>query len=514
MKKIFNILFFALISLCQSYQAQADYFFTRQGAVNINIASVVEEINTSNYLATVLTDSYVANNVFHPRKNQFYRINQHGALIDSILIDLGNNIISGGILKVGAYYYLGVIPMVTYSINNTITFFPSIWKYDANLNLVKKVILDSVVNSYPVVQSLILKNNKLFTGYYEYVNGASIKLYKLNLQLTKQDSAVIAGTVLSDINSYGNNLLISGVALFPQPQFANSSVQVMEVDTSFNIISQHNLDSLAHFNYGGYVTSIPPYSSIYPINKHKYIFIGQSPVPDSNSISPTGSLIKMVTSVIENNHQVTSTSFFGSNNYRHNFTTIGYKGSMRYNAIYSVAFAISKNTPSISQIIVKQPSYMLLQKTDTNGVTKWANYVGGDKYYFPTDIYATADSGALVYGLRYDSAAPKVVDVGEAFIMKIDKNGNQEFVGIINNGQLNISPIKCFPNPAQDKLYFDVPFAEEIDIRIIDVLANEVVKIKNYQNLSALTITELKPGAYFYTIKTKNNFYTGKFVRE
>ena len=77
-----------------------------------------------------------------------------------------------------------------------------------------------------------------------------------------------------------------------------------------------------------------------------------------------------------------------------------------------------------------------------------------------------------------------------------------------------INCIKIYPNPSNDKIFFDIPFQDNIEITVFSTLGSEVLKIKDYPNLSALNVSGLKDGVYLYKVRTKTNNYSGKFVKE
>jgi len=156
---------------------------------------------------------------------------------------------------------------------------------------------------------------------------------------------------------------------------------------------------------------------------------------------------------------------------------------------------------------------LLFQKHNSSGSVVWSRYYGGDMYYLPTGVTATADGGALFYGVRYDSVNPKVMDVTEAFILKLDKDGNQVFTQVFENGRPKALKATCFPNPAQNELHFELPSNESMEIILADPMGRVVKSWTNYRSLSTLTISDLPPGCYFYHITSKTQQYSGKFVK-
>lgn len=79
----------------------------------------------------------------------------------------------------------------------------------------------------------------------------------------------------------------------------------------------------------------------------------------------------------------------------------------------------------------------------------------------------------------------------------------------------NEKNVLCYPNPANTEVYFDIPSNEkQIDIELYNILGALVLSQKNYANRSAISISTLSKGLYYYKIKTAKNEYVGKVVKE
>jgi hypothetical protein len=144
----------------------------------------------------------------------------------------------------------------------------------------------------------------------------------------------------------------------------------------------------------------------------------------------------------------------------------------------------------------------------------WEKTYGNDMYYRPISIIITQDSGCLISGMRYDSANTAYPGIAENFLLKLDKNGNNPIIGIKKYGESNYRSFTFYPSPAKEKIVFDFPLQESIDLIIMNILGEEIMEIKNYQNLDDVDIRHLLPETYIFRAKTKNGFYTGKFIKE
>lgn len=87
-------------------------------------------------------------------------------------------------------------------------------------------------------------------------------------------------------------------------------------------------------------------------------------------------------------------------------------------------------------------------------------------------------------------------------------------LGIENNAYIN-KIAKVYPNPAQNTLFVDIQQATNgVEIELFDVLGNR--QRNQIANLAEakLDISMLPNGIYYVRIKSNNNFYTQKFVKE
>ncbi len=90
---------------------------------------------------------------------------------------------------------------------------------------------------------------------------------------------------------------------------------------------------------------------------------------------------------------------------------------------------------------------------------------------------------------------------------------NDDTTGIAKN-TANGKNVLCYPNPANTEVYFDVPSTTQMDIEIYNTLGSLVLSKKNYSNRTAISISELNNGLYYYKIKTDKAEYAGKIKKE
>jgi hypothetical protein len=499
-----------ILTLSSIFAAKSQFIYTKQEGSTLFFNNIIEKKNSSNYLIVCVKQSKIPNSFFNKLESKLLIINQQGNLVDSLGMD-SNFVLSRPFLFFNNHYYFSGTLYKYYPSNNYASFI-TLLKFDLNLNLVKKTVLDSLYNQYPDNIKSIQTNNSIYTSYSVGAPSTNFKVFKLGLNLVKKDSTLLIGEDMVDIENYDNTILISGTN-FPQSGI-NTSLQVAELDTSFNVLSRFNIDSLTYISICGQKVGLSGFSAnLNYLGSKKYMLTG-SYLVCSPPTSSTQTLFKLktITSIVKNNNKVQSTVITALPGLDHYRTAQSTACSLRNSLVFSTALVT--NSASVNIPDTTNTTQIQVQCVDSAGTLKWVKYLGGDMYYFPTCIYATADSGAIVCGIRYDTAAPKIKNVTEAFVMKIDKNGNQVFVGIQQNGKINTHYHKIYPNPSQNQIHFDIPLQTNIEIVIYDLLGKEEKRIESYKNLSPLDISELKPGTHIYKIKTTTGVFSGKFIKE
>lgn len=502
LKTIIYLLGLALGSFCN---AQSQVFYNKQTLKN-SFFNIVEQTNSSNYIITNNSQGSFNNYAFYNSACQLLKINSLGNLTDSLTLDT-NVWVNSGIVPIGNFYYLFTSEVKYYGSYNYASL-QVMLKYDANFNLILKKRIDSLYNHSVTFSKVLSKNNRVYMVYSTTPTDSTIRLYKFDYNLNTLATATLTGDLLYDAESFENGLLLCGVK-FPQATSVTPN-QVAELDTLFNVVSRFNVDSLTFLsNCGQTITSKGTVVNLSALGNNKYLISGYDAVV---SCQPNGpSQFKTLFSIIKNNNRVLQTHIVAKPGFENLLTVNGQTSSRRFNSAYTVGYV---GNASLINIPSNAHTFLSINKIDTSGALVWTKYFGGDMYYFPVSVYASKDSGAIICGLRYDSVAPKRVNVGEAFVLKVDKNGNQLFVGIKENGRINTHYHKCYPNPANNSIQFDVPFQTNMEVIIYDLFGRQQLCVKDYTNLSPLTISELGPGTYSYRIKTTTGVFSGKFVKD
>ncbi len=490
--------------LCFLLRANAQIIYTHQVSKNTDFFSITQDSNTDDYFILNINLEYFPVKI---TKSQILKLSPLGVLKDSLNFP-SNYYCTSNLTPVDTFYYVYGTLIKNYG-PGLDSYFTTVYKISRNLEVVKQKILDSIQDEFTRNNKIVLKGNFLYTMETRYSSN-KIKLYKLDKNLNKLDSTEFQGMLASDLISYGNNLLISGFGFPFGSVYGNA--QVAEIDTLFNVLSRFNLDSLSYVNPGcaSKVGMFPPICNLFEINNKKYIASGFYPVVYSATCQNN---YRRVTSCIMDNQTVLKTNISGDNSENHLASTSN-ASSLKYGRIYSFSmkgYNLSNPFPPQSNT-----TSILVEKIDTSGNFLWQKYYGEpDMYYCPYGICATSDSGAVICGMRYNLLNPAVVGACEGFVMKIDKNGNFDFVGINDKEGYTLNKHRCFPNPVGEELMFDFPLLKEtLNIVIYDDFGKQIKEVSQYERDRPINISNLKPGIYHYRAMSNKNVYTGKFVKE
>jgi hypothetical protein len=492
--------------MCVSISAHGQFFSLYQKPWNNQFYTILDPDNNGNFRVVNLRQ--YSNGPTKIRKNQILVYSQTGVLTDSIA--LYRNIFPvKAPLKIGSFYYWSCI--YNDSLQNL-------------TNQQKAYIMKTDLNFYPVAFSsvsysmqadiptnVVSVGNRFYLGNTAYSNN-QCKIYKLNLSFQKIDSITFSVSpnysTIEELSVSGDSIIVSAFNII-----SSDVVSKITIDTSLNILNNFPLNNLGTYTLGqcsGTYIMTPFHTKIVPLTATKIFVAGSSNVATSpvplcdlqNGI--INSILSFSNTVIINNVKKVpgkAVTYMDQTNWLDH----------KYNSIITVG-NIGHNYQS-NALLQGQATSIYVNKTDSTGNIIWERTYGGDMYYRPMSIKFTADTGCLIAGIRYDSVNTTYPDIAESFLLKLDKNGNNAFVGIAEHGKLNFNYHQCYPNPANENIYFDLPLQEKIEIKIYDAFGNDVLTLKEYQNLTGLEISGLPKGIYFYKIKTLYTSYSGKFIR-
>ncbi len=89
------------------------------------------------------------------------------------------------------------------------------------------------------------------------------------------------------------------------------------------------------------------------------------------------------------------------------------------------------------------------------------------------------------------------------------------FEKYLNINKLTYNTFNIYPNPAKDFIFIDFLNSEILDVQILiyDITGKELLSKKVNNNDNKIDISSLKSGVYFIKIKTKNQIYTSKLIK-
>jgi hypothetical protein len=498
MKKIVYInLLCTLVFNCRS-----QYLYLKQDSVNTYYFSPIFKLNSPNIL--VLSKSQVNNWTGTNKASKILEIDPKGKLVNSVPLD-SQLILSAQLVRMGSHYYVLGTKYRKYS-NGDSVFIPTIYKFDANLNFQLALSLDSAKHIL-TAQKMIQKGQELFVVTNSLNNFVpdSLFFYKTNPQLSQLSKSSNKGYFM-EIANYGAGILLAAQGI---PQCGTGTF-IAHMDTAFQVINCFDPDSVgyvpqcnASFDLGTGITNIIETAA------NKYLIWSSSAVPQ-----PAHGCIgkpMIITNVIENNNKLLKTSLSGIEGYNNVSLHNGFMATRSNQNIYGIALSAYHGCLFP---VCSGSTRILIQKMDLGGNIKWVRYFGGDMFYYPVSITSTPDSGVVICGIRYDTLAPLIKGIGESFILRYNQNGEIVTSSLHLKDEPEILKVKCFPNPTIGKVHFEIASDEEFQIVILDQCGREVIRLINYKNLSALDISILPKGFYFYKGNSSFSNFSGKFVLE
>jgi hypothetical protein len=463
--------FFLFVILSTGFftTAYTQIIYTKQGNTHNNFFDVYEEPITQNLIISCVNATVIPTSNYENNKSCFLKTTSGGTQIDSISIS-GNFSINGKMLVHNNFYYIYGVEHSSADINNR-WLYPTLIKYDSNFHEIKKTKLDSqYVGFVSTIQSTCIINNQLYTTFF-YGNNPKARIFKLSLNLDIKDTLTYYASTVTSMIKQGNNLLVSGGGFPNQSPLGRS--QAMLMDTNFNVINRFNFDSVAINSITNCTEELgifPQDCNLVEISNNSYYAAGFFPASYTSGCTAFDD--QAVYAVVKNNSLVIKGGFYGTSGgareMNANFTA-GADRQGKY--IYNTCVSNWTNNNFFGNYT---PTSILTAKIDTSGNLIWQKYFDSPGYFYhPSGIYATADSGIVIVGRRYNTVNPQIINALEGFVLKLDKNGNQVFTGINDKEITNANTFNLFPNPTINEAYIHFPHLEnelEINIKVIDML--------------------------------------------
>lgn len=441
--------------------------------------------------------------------HQILTFNMSGQLLDSTFLPRGFNPVSIPYKFGNNYYWTAVYyDTLSASINSQRAY---ILKLDSLYNAIDVKKLNISPSTIELPSNVIKINNSLFVSVKNQINN-ELKLYKLDTQLNKRDSITFNGNqnILELTETYDKKILATGYGFHP---IAVSGSQKIMIDTSFNITNIYNLDSLTYVVAGGspatgcssQISVDALYFKILPISYTKNYLIGHYDVVYNANCNAKKNLIH---SIINQTNQVISTKIIGDST-----RDVRYADNLNYACFNSGSIYTLASESYTGQILQNNNTSILVSKSDTLGNLKWLKRYGDDMFYRPVSIIQTLDSGLLISGIRYDYQYTTFPNIAQGFILRLDKDGEPILTGIKQLKSESYNTINCYPNPAHNTLFIDVPFEKEYKILIYNLLGELILSNETYKNQTELDIRHLVSGAYILKVNVRNHWLTHKIIK-
>jgi hypothetical protein len=104
------------------------------------------------------------------------------------------------------------------------------------------------------------------------------------------------------------------------------------------------------------------------------------------------------------------------------------------------------------------------------------------------------------------------IPISEAGVYNVTLNittGEYTFTLSNSINEINKSVSKCFPNPANEVVKFEIN-SNDFEISIADITG----KVVKTSTVSEVNISDLNIGTYIYTVSTEGNISTGKLLKK
>ena len=359
---------------------------------------------------------------------------------------------------------------------------------DSNLNILKsqKFFVDSFSNDIRIgmlqLEDYIYIHTYLFfqTPTLEFNN----KVLKIDTSLTSVEyfSPLNGQAFLFNFTYYNNRFrfLYAGNLFYYYHVYDG----ILSYDTNFNLVK---MDSVIwtwvgdiKIMHGNYVfTGIGPSDiSLISLKDTFNNFIASKPLYDEQSVD----------------------SYLNDQN-----SLVSYDDFVYASTVYGMDLNNNTNYSSI-------PSYILVNKYDSNLNLRWRKFIGGDKHYYTYSINSTIDSGCVISGIIYDANWGN--QKYDAFILVLDSLGNT--ISDVPDNAYLFDTALIYPNPGSSELNVLIP--ENIKTTTFELYNSVGVLCKEEQFDSDrlnLNTNELKSGLYFYRLRQGNNIVSqGKWVKE
>ncbi|MBI4649222.1 MAG: T9SS type A sorting domain-containing protein [Bacteroidia bacterium] len=159
----------------------------------------------------------------------------------------------------------------------------------------------------------------------------------------------------------------------------------------------------------------------------------------------------------------------------------------------------------------QEPSWIIINKLDSNLNIKWQKFYGGDVFYYVHDVLATQDGGCLVTGMNYDHLTQN--NETSTFLLKLNENGE---LTSSQNVSIKQQDIILYPNPGRDRMTIRNGIVNrDVSFELFDIHGRMLIKHDKVGSGSVIKTSDFSQGIYFYRFMDRNRIVErGKWVKE
>lgn len=162
----------------------------------------------------------------------------------------------------------------------------------------------------------------------------------------------------------------------------------------------------------------------------------------------------------------------------------------------------------IDSLFIDYPSYVMLNKLDSDLDVQWQRFYGGDAKYILYSMRATSDGGCIMVGRRYDWNSKN--QVHDIFVMKVNEEG---LITATTDPEFTVTEAIVYPNPGSDVIHVQSAFQME-KFQLIDLNGRVILEQNLHGEEATINSSAIKSGVYIYRIIGKNNkIESGKWVK-
>lgn len=477
--KIFSILILLIITLVNTSYSQSSYEFIIEGVQDQFPGSLLED-DSGNVIFTVNNYQYA----------EIYKINYEGDFNDSIRILNPEN---GRcefftLLKISDSTFMAFGKYNDEFVNN-------LWivSFDFNLNIINDFKMPVEGDVSPLYTYAIVNNKGNVVLAVTYTDTGLLDTEFFFLEITK-DCRVIKEK-FHDPSGNWLKLIFDLIQLNPieyrivkYGRIEKGDLTYIDLDTNFNIISENLLP---------YITHPLSYSSIIATNT-KIVYSGRINVSNATE----GYEMALIST--DYNNILIDSAHFGKTD---TVDLPGFHNNLDFTTDNLIYYGGSSNLFIYNPYYSSIPSWIMLNKLDTNLNIIWQKYYGGDACYNLWTLLATQDGGCVMAGTRYDYQTQN--QERDVYILKVNEDG---LITWVQNIPKVTKDILIYPNPGSD--YIKISSIKDDLIFHLTGISGISVLEKSFDKSVQINTQSLKPGIYLYSILQKNKLVkSGKWVK-